>query len=45
MVAIFLPIQTILHPTTLDSLLFAEAKHKNAATELGTAVTRCRQHQ
>ena len=30
-------------PTTLDSLMFAKAGHKNTATELGTAVTHCRQ--
>ena len=29
--------------TTLDSLMFAKAEHKNTATEFGTAVTQCRQ--
>ena len=32
-------------PTMLDSLMFAKAEHKNTATELGTAVTQCRQHR
>ena len=40
--AIFLP-KPYYTPTTLDSLMFAKAEHKNTATELGTAVTQCRQ--
>ena len=30
-------------PTTLDSLMFAKAGHKNTATKLGTAMIQCHQ--